>query len=78
MYQIVRGFAITEPTSQDANPGFNPGFTPSFYITNAGVNPKIIKYKDVSSESGLGVGEQFSLVWLVCTNHGAYIFIKKI
>jgi hypothetical protein len=32
---------------------------------------KIIKYKDVSSESGVGVRENFSLVWLVSTNHGA-------
>jgi hypothetical protein len=36
---------------------------------------KIIKYKDVSSESGVGVRENISLAWLVCTNHGAYIFI---
>jgi hypothetical protein len=36
---------------------------------------KIIKYKDVSSESGVGVRENLSLVWLVFTNHGAYIFI---
>jgi hypothetical protein len=35
---------------------------------------KIIKYKDVSAESGIGAGEMFSLVWHLCTHHGAYTF----
>jgi hypothetical protein len=39
------------------------------------IKAKIIKYKDVSSESGVGAREILALVWLVCTNHGAYIFI---
>jgi hypothetical protein len=47
----------------------------SYLRPKASPPPKMIKYKDVSSESGVGVRENFSLVWLVCTNHGAYIFI---